>query len=209
MQETTAPPSDDTDAGVNERIARRVRELRAAQGYTLDALAARCGVSRSMISLIERGAASPTAAVLDKLAAGLSVSLASLFGGEREGVPAQPLMRRAQQTQWRDPESGYVRRNLSPPDWPSPIQLVEVHFPAGARVAYETGGRERIMQQQVWVIEGRIDVMLGNRPHELHQGDCLAMRLDQPLIFSNPTSRAAHYVVAICNAPAPVGAWSP
>ncbi|MBB6580692.1 helix-turn-helix domain-containing protein [Ralstonia solanacearum] len=209
MQETTAPPSDDTDAGVNERIARRVRELRAAQGYTLDALAARCGVSRSMISLIERGAASPTAAVLDKLAAGLGVSLASLFGGEREGVPAQPLMRRAQQTQWRDPESGYVRRNLSPPDWPSPIQLVEVHFPAGARVAYETGGRERVMQQQVWVIEGRIDVMLGNRLHELHQGDCLAMRLDQPLIFSNPTSRAAHYVVAICDAPAPAGAWSP
>ncbi|CCF97907.1 helix-turn-helix domain-containing protein [Ralstonia solanacearum] len=209
MQETTAPPGDDTDAGVNERIARRVRELRAARGYTLDALAARCGVSRSMISLIERSAASPTAAVLDKLAAGLGVSLASLFGGEREGVPAQPLMRRAQQTQWRDPESGYVRRNLSPPDWPSPIHLVEVHFPAGARVAYETGGRERVMQQQVWVIEGRIDIMLGNQLHELHQGDCLAMRLDQPLIFSNPTSRAAHYVVAICDAPAPAGAWSP
>jgi len=76
-------------------------------------------------------------------------------------------------------------------------------------VAYETGGRERVMQQQVWVIEGRIDVMLGNQLHELHQGDCLAMRLDQPLIFSNPTSRAAHYVVAICEAPALAGAWSP
>ncbi|MHA6881712.1 helix-turn-helix domain-containing protein [Ralstonia pseudosolanacearum] len=198
----------DTDIGVNERIARRVRDLRAARGYTLDALAARCGVSRSMISLIERGAASPTAVVLDKLAAGLGVSLASLFGGEREGVPAQPLMRRAQQAQWRDPASGYVRRNLSPPDWPSPIQLVEVTFPAGARVAYETGGREHAMQQQVWVIEGRIDVMLGNQRHALHPGDCLAMRLDQPLIFSNPTSRPAHYVVAICDASAAAGAWS-
>ncbi|QCX49931.1 helix-turn-helix domain-containing protein [Ralstonia pseudosolanacearum] len=210
MPEYVAPSTADTDTdiGVNERIARRVRDLRAARGYTLDALAARCGVSRSMISLIERGAASPTAVVLDKLAAGLGVSLASLFGGEREGVPAQPLMRRAQQAQWRDPASGYVRRNLSPPDWPSPIQLVEVHFPAGARVAYETGGREHAMQQQVWVIEGRIDVMLGNQRHELHPGDCLAMRLDQPLIFSNPTSRAAHYVVAICDAPAPAGAWS-
>lgn len=83
----TVKPSAEAD--INQRIADRVRELRAARGYTLDALAARCGVSRSMISMIERGAASPTAVVLDKLAAGLGVSLASLFGGEAEGAPAQ------------------------------------------------------------------------------------------------------------------------
>lgn len=50
MPEYEDPPTADTDTGVNERIARRVRDLRAARGYTLDALAARCGVSRSMIS---------------------------------------------------------------------------------------------------------------------------------------------------------------
>ena len=87
----------DADAGVNERIARRVRDLRTARGYTLDALTARSGVSRSMISLIERAAASPTAVVLEKLASGLGVPLASLFGGEEKDEPVQPLVRRAQQ----------------------------------------------------------------------------------------------------------------
>jgi len=198
MMEVIEPATDDTNTGVNERIARRVRELRTTQGHTLDALAARCGVSRSMISLIERGAASPTAVVLEKLAAGLGVSLASLFEGGLDGVPAQPLVRRARQSQWRDPESGYLRRSLSPPDWPSPIRLVEVEFPAGARVAYETGGRESTVHQQVWVIEGSIEITLGNQLHVLHEGDCLAMQLNQPLIFSNPTSQAAHYLVAIC-----------
>ncbi|KVT85200.1 DNA-binding protein [Burkholderia territorii] len=206
MQESAHAPADDTR--INERIARRVRDLRMLRGYTLDALAARSGVSRSMISLIERASASPTAVVLDKLAAGLGVSLAALFAGDRDDAPAQPLVRRAQQAEWRDPASGYVRRNLSPPGWPSPIQLVEVDFPAGARVAYDSGGRESALHQQVWVVSGRVDITFGEQHYELHEGDCLAMRVDQPLVFSNPSSHAARYVVAICDAPAAVGARS-
>ena len=64
---------------LNDRIAQRVRDLRAACGLSLDALATHCGVSRSMISLIERGESSPTAVLLEKLATGLNVPLASLF----------------------------------------------------------------------------------------------------------------------------------
>ena len=75
---------------LNQRIAERVRELRAAQGLSLDALASKSSVSRSMISLIERGESSPTAVVLEKLAAGLGVMLASLFdvASPVEPVPA-------------------------------------------------------------------------------------------------------------------------
>ena len=56
-----APPVD-----INARIAARVRALRAARGLSLEALAQACGVSRSMISLIERGESSPTAVLLEK-----------------------------------------------------------------------------------------------------------------------------------------------
>lgn len=87
------PITSGEDTDINQRIARRVRELRMVRGHTLDVLATRCGVSRSMISLIERGQASPTAAVLDKLAGGLGVPLATLFGTESQGQSAQPLVR--------------------------------------------------------------------------------------------------------------------
>src|SRR5436853_6995678 len=82
------------ESGLNQRIAERVRELRAAQGLSLDALAGKSGVSRSMISLIERGESSPTAVVLEKLAVGLNVPLASLFDAPAaaEG-PYGPLAR--------------------------------------------------------------------------------------------------------------------
>ncbi|MEO8152081.1 MAG: helix-turn-helix domain-containing protein [Rhizobacter sp.] len=185
------------DIDLDQRIARRVRELRAAHGFTLDQLATRSGVSRSMISVVERGESSPTAALLDKLAAGLGVSLGSLFDEPDAGV-ASPLARREAQPQWRDPASGYVRRNLSPPGFDSPIQMVEVTFPPGGHVTYDNTFRADV--QQLWVIEGSIEVSVGAERHRLAEGDCLAMRLDAPTAYSNPTKKRARYVVVLTQA---------
>ena len=145
---------------LNQQIAGRVRQLRAARDFSLEALADRSGVSRSMISLIERGESSPTAVVLEKLATGLGVPLASLF--EAPQPEAGPVSRLADQPQWRDPHSGYVRRNVSPAGTASPIHIVEVLFPPKARVAYETAAREPQVHQQVWMLEGTIEVTLGD-----------------------------------------------
>src|SRR2546428_13466344 len=141
---------------LNQRIAERVRELRAARGLSLDALATESGVSRSMISLIERGETSPTAVVLEKLAAGLGVMLASLFDAPTAAAhaPSGPVARRDDQPQWQDPASGYLRRNVSPPGVPQPMQIVEVLFPPRGRVAFDSGVRDVKVHQQVRVLEG-------------------------------------------------------
>src|SRR5437867_1054434 len=185
---------------LNQRIAERVRELRAAQGLSLDAVATKSGVSRSMISLIERGESSPTAVVLEKLAAGLGVTLASLFEAPAAAqTPSGPVARRDDQPQWQDPASGYLRRNVSPSGVPQPMQIVEVHFPPGGRVAFETGERDMRVHQQVWVLEGVIDITLGVERHRLREGDCLAMQLDRPTMFHNPTRKPARYAVVIAS----------
>ena len=180
---------------VNDRIALHVRSLRAASGLSLQAMAMRCDVSRSMLSLIERGESSATAVVLEKIATGLNVTLASLF--EAPPAPDEPIARRDEQPVWRDPQSGYVRRNVSPSGSGSPIQLVEVAFPAGAHVAYESGARAPRVHQQVWVLEGEIVVTVGEVIHELGAGDCLAMLLDRPVTFDNRTHEHARYAVVI------------
>src|SRR5437879_4107849 len=164
---------EETASDLNQRIAERVRELRAAHGLSLEALAGKSGVSRSMISLIERGESSPTAVVLEKLAAGLGVMLASLFDAPAAAAqaPGGPVARRDDQPQWKDPASGYLRRNVSPPGVTQPMQIVEVRFPPGGRVAFETGARETRVHQQVWVLEGAIDITLGVERHRLREGD--------------------------------------
>jgi transcriptional regulator with XRE-family HTH domain len=180
---------------INERIASRVRALRIEQGLSLEALAAASAVSRSMLSLIERGESSPTAVVLEKVATGLGVPLASLF--DDPGATASPLARAAERTAWRDPQSGYLRRNISPANYPSPIQIVEVELPAGARVAYETGARDVRIHQQIWVQSGLIEVTLGDDTYQLAAGDCFAMQLNAPMAYRNPTDGPARYVVVI------------
>jgi transcriptional regulator with XRE-family HTH domain len=185
----------DTAPDINQRIATRVRDLRAARGLSLEALAQQSGVSRSMISLIERGESSATAVVLEKLAASVGVSLAALF--EDPQAPPSPVARRQSQTQWRDPASGYRRRNLSPAGVAAPLQLVEVELPAGARIAYESAMREVPMHQQVWVLDGSIEVSLGDARHRLEAGDCLAMQLAGPTAYRNPGRKAARYLVAV------------
>jgi transcriptional regulator with XRE-family HTH domain len=180
---------------VNARIARSVRALRTNLGMTLDALAGKCEVSRSMISLVERGESSPSAVVLEKIAAGLGVPLATLF--DDSSGSTDPVSRRGDRTPWRDPQSGYVRRNISPPNFPSPIQIVEVVLPAGARVAYETGARDVSIHQQIWVLEGSIEVTLGPVTYRLSEDDCLAMQLNEPTAFRNRTRKPARYIVII------------
>jgi transcriptional regulator with XRE-family HTH domain len=180
---------------INSRIASRVRALRTELGMTLDVLAAKCDVSRSMISLVERGESSATAVVLEKIATGLGVPLARLF--DDSSAPPSPVSRRDDRTPWRDPQSGYVRRNISPANFPSPIQIVEVVLPAGARVAYETGGRDVSIHQQIWVQEGSIEVTLGSLTFSLAEDDCLAMRLNEPIAFCNRTRKPARYIVVI------------
>lgn len=184
-----------TEPSINQQIAARVRQLRTQRGLSLEALADQSGVSRSMISLIERAEASPTAVVLEKLAAGLNMPLAALF--ERRTRSSGPVALKVDQPVWRDPGSGYLRRNVSPPGQVSPIQIVEVEFPAGARVAYESGSRQTPIHHQVWVLEGAIDVTIGDEWYALESGDCLAFVLDQPTAYHNVTTKPARYAVVM------------
>lgn len=185
---------------INKLIASRVLALREARGLSLTALAERSGVSRSNISLIERGESSATATVLDKLAGALGVTLASLFEAQAEPQAPAPLQRAAEQPVWTDPASGYVRRQLSP-SGRGPMQLVEVIFPPGQRVSYEQVVREADVHQQIWLLDGTMDIGAGEQQWRLEAGDCLAIREDQRISYANPGPQPARYLVALVTLP--------
>jgi len=126
---------------ITSRIAGRIRALRAERSLSLEELAERSGVSRSMLSLIERGESSPTAVVLDKVAAGFGVSLAVFF--EDPAARHGPLSRAREREPWRDPLTGYLREVLSPAGIAAPFQLVQVTLPPGRTVQYEGMNRAR------------------------------------------------------------------
>lgn len=186
---------------INRRIARRVKELRAATDLSLTGLSVKSGVSRSMISLIERAETSPTAAVLEKLAAGLGTSLAGLFDAPTPSAAPSPVSRRADQTEWRDPASGYRRRNVSPAGLAMPFQIVEVRFPAGETVTFDNNGRDDRLHQQIWMLSGTMEISCDRTKERLEEGDCFAMELGRVTVFRNPTSKPARYAVVIATRP--------
>jgi transcriptional regulator with XRE-family HTH domain len=181
---------------ITYRIANRIRQLRIERALSLEELSERSGVSRSMLSLIEREESSPTAVVLNKVAAAFGVPLAVFF--EDPTANSHPVSRANDRSVWRDPQSHYLREVLSPSGVAAPFQLVQVTLPAGATVQYEAVNRVRPYHQQVWVLEGRIEVAFGADIYRLEEGDCLARDVDgKPSSFGNNTRKRARYVVVI------------
>jgi uncharacterized cupin superfamily protein len=76
------------------------------------------------------------------------------------------------------------------------LRLTEVTFPAQTRIAYESHGGGARVQQQVWVINGNIDITTDGVTHRLRVGDCLAMSIELPTVFDNPNPHKARYLVA-------------
>lgn len=179
---------------LDRAIGERVRSLRAARGLTLDALADKAGVSRAMLSRIERGESNPTAQLLGRVCAGLDVTLSTLFA-ETERA-ASPVSRRADQAVWRDPGSGYVRRVITPPNCGAAADIVDVEFPPGASVTIESS-RTPAVDQQIVLLTGRMEITVGDTTHRLETGDCLFLNLGQPVSFHNPGTKAAHYLVVV------------
>jgi transcriptional regulator with XRE-family HTH domain len=179
--------------GLSASLAATVEAGRQERGWSVNALAQASGVSRAMIARIERGDVQPTAALLARLSGAFGMTLSELVASA-EGVPDR-LSRHERQPVWRDPETGYFRRAVSPTA-SLMLQLVEVELPAGARVPMP---RESYLfiDQQIWVLEGRLRFIEGEESHELMAGDRLQLGEPQACIFENPTNTVCRYLVAI------------
>lgn len=147
-----------------------------------------------MISKIERYEASPTATVLVRLASAFDLTLGGLIA-RAEGTSSDLLVRATDQPLWRDPATGYLRRQLfERPD--HPIELVKVELPAGARVGLPASSYARI-RQVVWVLEGALVITQAGEPQHLSAGDCLAFGPPADTTIANESQATCTYVVIV------------
>ncbi|HEY2257172.1 MAG TPA: helix-turn-helix domain-containing protein [Variovorax sp.] len=181
-------PIDPTDA-----ISASLKRERIAKGWSLADLSERSGVSKAMISKIERAEASPTATVLGKLSGAFGLSLSALLAlSEQQG---QRLSRLAQQSVWQDPETGYLRRSVSPSHH-GMLELLEIELPGQARVPYPATAFS-FQQQQIWVTQGVLEFQEGALTHRLEVGDCLQLGPPVDCSFFNPQGQVCKYLIAL------------
>ena len=183
---------EDEPKTTESQIAQRVRLERDLRNWSLAELAERSGVSKPMISKIEREEVSPTAAILARLAAAFDMTLATLLL-RAEGGPR--LSRAVTQPVWRDPATGYIRRQVfSRPD--HPLELVEVELPPGQKVSFPAWSYAHA-RHIVWVRKGRLTLSEGADRHELKPGDCLGFGPPTAVTYANESEAPCLYVVAL------------
>lgn len=184
--------ADEMEQDPADAIAATLRHERETRKWSLAELAERSGVSKAMISKIERKEASPTATVLGRLSGAFGVPLSVLIASAEKA--SERLSVAEAQPVWTDPETGYVRRAVSPSG--APVELIEVSLPAGVRVPYPASAFA-FQQQQIWVLEGHLDFSEGDVAHALKQGDCLLLGSPADCAFFNPGRDPARYLVVL------------
>jgi transcriptional regulator with XRE-family HTH domain len=176
------------------RLGEHVRALRRERGLTLDILAERSGVSRAMISKLERGEKNPTLVVAAKIAEGLRVSLSQLVGvEEKREVVVVPRERRMVM---RDPVTGFERQLLSPSFGGRGIEFIRNVVPEGSSSG-EFPPHRRAVEEYVVVERGRLRAVLGGEDYLLEEGDALYFEADVTHRFDNAGKGESSYYLVI------------
>ena len=172
------------------RLARRLRQLRVEQGWSLDQLATHSQVSRATLSRLENAEVSPTTSVLGRLCAVYGMPMSRLLRMVEDDFA--PLLRRAEQSVWNDPQTGFRRRSVSPPSQALAGEALECELGAGVTITYAASPRPG-MEHHLLLQEGQLNVTVDGRSHDLLAGDSLRYQLQGASAFITPPDSGARY----------------
>lgn len=194
---STAPTPEPDPAGA--RLCRQMRALRKERGWSLEALAAASGVSRSMLSAIERGRANPTLAVACRIAQAFGRSLGELVESPGEASSVSVIRSDDRAHLYRSDDQCTIR-TLSPLNLEKDVEFYEVTLRPGGELrsaAHFAGTREFLTVHQ-----GRVAVSSGRDTEQLGPGDSASYRADVPHAIANGGSRKCVVFLVVIYRPA-------
>ena len=175
------PPPEPADA-ISRHLGGRVKNLRASKNWSLEALAAASGVSRSMLSQIEREQANPTLAVTLRIARAFGLTLGELL--ELPGAASAVTVIRAEDHEYHYRSDKDCRiRTLSPLNLEKDVEFYEVRLQPGGALRsspHFEGTREFLTLQK-----GRLRIESAGDAEELETGDSASYRADVPHALVN------------------------
>ncbi len=172
--------NQDSDTGAS--LPERIKDLRRQRHWTLEELSAASGVSRSMLSEIERGRANPTLAVVMRIAEAFSLTLDQLVmaGGGKRGIEVvrgtdDAFLYRA------DPDCQI--RTLSPLHLEKDIEYYQIRL--GPKAELKSSPHFRDTREIVTVVSGELEIEAGQHREKLRPGDSGCYPADQPHCLRN------------------------
>lgn len=179
---------------ITRHLGGRVKHLRGGRGWSLDALANASGVSRSMLSQIEREQANPTLAVTLRIARAFGLTLGELL--EMPGAASAVTVIRAEDHAYHYRSDKDCRiRTLSPLNLEKDVEFYEIRLQPGGALRsspHFEGTREFLTVQK-----GRVRIESAADAEELETGDSASYRADVPhaIVNSGKTEAVAFLIV--------------
>lgn len=175
-------------------FGQRLKQERKKRDLTLDELQQKCGVSRSMLSKIERGEKNPTIAVVAEIARGLDVTVSQLLGEDEEQEVI--MIKKDQRYTYKDPASGFERHVLSPILPAKGIEFILNIIPAG-----QSSGKfpphPKGTKEYITVTSGTLNLELNGKLHVLNEGDSIYFDADVYHQFTNIGNCECSYYLVI------------
>lgn len=188
-------PGDDPARAAARQLCRRVRALRAARGWSLDGLAKASGVSRSMLSQIERDEANPTLAVLFRIAQAFRMPLGELIESESASSTID-LIRADDRAHHYRSDSECQIRTLSPLHLEKDVEFYEIRL--GISGALRSAPHFEGTRELLTVQKGKVRVTSAEDRAELNHGDSAHYRADVPHAIEN-TGRGEAILYLVVN----------
>ena len=173
---------------INQNIAKNLNKIRKEKGLTLNDLAEVSGVSKSMLSEIERGGTNPTILVLWKIADGLKIPLTQLISEETANYT---LVRQKQQALLNQ-DNGYQIFSIFPYYDQHKTEVLEVSIQPKGKLS--NSGHRIGVDETTYVLNGEIMLKLGNEQFILHSGDTIRFKGGLPHQYINQTDEPVHFL---------------
>lgn len=174
---------DSSPEAINENLGKRVKKLRNDRGWSLEELANTSGVSRSMLSEIEREKANPTLTVTFRIARAFGLTLQELIESAEASASKIQVIRASDRAQVYRSDKQCEIRTLSPLNLEKDVEFYEVRLRPGGALRSQPhfeGTREFLT-----VEEGRVRVESDQDAEELGKGDSGTYRVDVPHAIIN------------------------
>lgn len=182
-----------TENNIADRLAKRLKESRKNKGLSLEATAKLSGVSRSMLSQIERGESSPTVATLWNLTRALQVDFAGLLDEEKPNEAIIEIMRDERTPAIDSQGEGCRIRILSPAHQVGALEIYEISFTANGKLVSEPHSQG--CEEHLTVQEGAISVVVDDDIVHLNQGDTIRYAADRPHTIRVETEHATALLI--------------
>jgi transcriptional regulator with XRE-family HTH domain len=177
------------------RVGERLAALRQRDGLSLDELSRKAGVSKSMLSQIERGQANPTVAVVWRLANALGVAVGDLLGDPRASAPGLTTVPAHATPALKSPDGLCELRILGPIELAGQFEWYELHMQAGGALEsdpHEPGSREHLS-----VLSGALEVEAGSETSRLKAGETARYAVDRRHAIRNRGKSAATALLVV------------